>query len=190
MEVTLLSSLLAGLVNQASAYTIAGNVPGLMGNAHPSIAPYEVLAASGRPSSSRSATTRSSLALAAVLGLSETAGDPRFATNAARVAHRAELTALIEADCGRTPRTRGRSASPPQGSRAGRSTTSPRGSRWPNASGSSRSSRSPTRVEPPPQRQVAHAVTLSATPAAYRTAPPDIDEDRAAVLELIGWDRS
>jgi crotonobetainyl-CoA:carnitine CoA-transferase CaiB-like acyl-CoA transferase len=40
VEVNLLSSLLAGLVNQASAYTIAGAVPGRMGNAHPSISPY------------------------------------------------------------------------------------------------------------------------------------------------------
>jgi len=43
VEVDLLSSLLAGLVNQASAYTVAGVVPSRMGNQHPSIAPYEPL---------------------------------------------------------------------------------------------------------------------------------------------------
>jgi len=37
MEVDLLSSLLAALVNQGSAFTIAGVVPGRLGNAHPSI---------------------------------------------------------------------------------------------------------------------------------------------------------
>src|SRR4051794_5002083 len=44
VEVDLLSALLAGLVNQASGYTVAGAVPGRIGNSHPSIAPYELLA--------------------------------------------------------------------------------------------------------------------------------------------------
>ncbi len=42
VEVDLFSSLLAALVNQGSAYTIAGVVPQRMGNAHPSISPYEL----------------------------------------------------------------------------------------------------------------------------------------------------
>ena len=49
VEVDLLSSLLAGLVNQASAYLNAGVVPGRLGNAHPSIAPYQTLDAADRP---------------------------------------------------------------------------------------------------------------------------------------------
>src|SRR5690606_35526952 len=41
IEVDLLSSLLAALVNQAAGYTAGGVVPQRMGNRHPSIAPYE-----------------------------------------------------------------------------------------------------------------------------------------------------
>ena len=37
-----------------------------------------------------------------------------------------------------------------------------------------------------PQRQVANPVAYSATPPTYRTAPPAVDEDRAAVLALLG----
>ncbi len=44
VEVDLFSALLASLVNQGSAYTIAGAVPERMGNRHPSISPYEVYA--------------------------------------------------------------------------------------------------------------------------------------------------
>ncbi|HEX4753033.1 MAG TPA: CoA transferase, partial [Solirubrobacterales bacterium] len=44
VEVDLLSALLASLVNQGSAYTIAGAVPERLGNRHPSISPYEVYA--------------------------------------------------------------------------------------------------------------------------------------------------
>ena len=49
VEVNLLSSLLSALVNQSSGYVVAGVVPGILGNRHPSIAPYEVLAARDRP---------------------------------------------------------------------------------------------------------------------------------------------
>ena len=45
VEVDLLSSLLAALVNQGSAFTLAGHVAARMGNAHPSIAPYELMRA-------------------------------------------------------------------------------------------------------------------------------------------------
>src|SRR5581483_6114610 len=44
-EVSLFGALLAGLVNQASAYLGAGVVAGRLGNRHPSIAPYESFAA-------------------------------------------------------------------------------------------------------------------------------------------------
>ena len=61
VEVDLLSSLLAALVNQASAYTAGGVVPQRMGNQHPSIAPYELLPLPATASSSSpSATTASS----------------------------------------------------------------------------------------------------------------------------------
>lgn len=49
VEVHLLTSLLSGMVNQPAGYTLAGAVPGILGNRHPSIAPYEVFEAAGRP---------------------------------------------------------------------------------------------------------------------------------------------
>ncbi len=51
----------SALVNQGSAYTLAGEVPHRMGNAHPSIAPYELYRTAATASScSRSAPTGSS----------------------------------------------------------------------------------------------------------------------------------
>ena len=49
VEVNLLSSLLSALVNQSSGYVVAGVVPGILGNRHPSIAPYETVPAADRP---------------------------------------------------------------------------------------------------------------------------------------------
>ena len=60
VEVNLLSTLLSSLVNQSVAYTAAGVDPGILGNRHPSIAPYEVYRQLTSPWSSPSATTASS----------------------------------------------------------------------------------------------------------------------------------
>jgi crotonobetainyl-CoA:carnitine CoA-transferase CaiB-like acyl-CoA transferase len=43
VEVDPLSVLLSSMVNQSAGYTAAGVVPGIMGNRHPSIAPYELV---------------------------------------------------------------------------------------------------------------------------------------------------
>lgn len=95
VEVNLLSSLLSGLVNQAGAFVGAGVVPGRMGNAHPSIAPYEVFAARDRSLAVAVGTDRQFAAFATALGAPEWAHDDRFRLNSLRVAHREELTALV-----------------------------------------------------------------------------------------------
>ncbi|HEX3974706.1 MAG TPA: CoA transferase [Solirubrobacteraceae bacterium] len=91
VEVNLLSSLLAGLVNQASAYTIAGSVPGRMGNAHPSISPYELYATGEGDLVLAVGNERQFAALCEVLSAPELAADPRFGSNSDRVANRAAL---------------------------------------------------------------------------------------------------
>jgi crotonobetainyl-CoA:carnitine CoA-transferase CaiB-like acyl-CoA transferase len=96
VEVDLLSALLAGLVNQASGYTVAGTVPRRIGNAHPSIAPYELLATAAGDLVLAVGNDRQFAALCEELGRPELAADPRFATNPARVEHRAELRAELE----------------------------------------------------------------------------------------------
>ncbi|MFF0224151.1 CaiB/BaiF CoA transferase family protein [Streptomyces sp. NPDC004629] len=95
VEVSLLTSLLSALTNQASAYVSGGVVPRAMGNRHPSIAPYEVVDAKDRPLALAVGNDRQFTALCTELGLSELADDPRFATNPARVTHRGELLDLL-----------------------------------------------------------------------------------------------
>jgi crotonobetainyl-CoA:carnitine CoA-transferase CaiB-like acyl-CoA transferase len=97
VEVDLLTSLLAGLVNQASAHLNAGIVPGRTGNAHPSIAPYQTLAAADRPIAVAVGNDAQFRRLADVLDPGGTlAADPRFATNPDRVHHREALAAELE----------------------------------------------------------------------------------------------
>ena len=96
VEVDLLSSLLAGLVNQASAYTVAGVVPERMGNAHPSITPYEPLRCADRELVVAVGNDRQFGALCDVVGAPELARDPRFTGNRARVENRDALRAALE----------------------------------------------------------------------------------------------
>jgi crotonobetainyl-CoA:carnitine CoA-transferase CaiB-like acyl-CoA transferase len=96
VEVDLLSSLLAALVNQGSAYTVAGVVASRMGNEHPSIAPYELLRCADRELVVAVGNDRQFGALCEVLGAPELATEPRFATNPARVEHRAALRVELE----------------------------------------------------------------------------------------------
>ncbi|MGN6215842.1 MAG: CaiB/BaiF CoA transferase family protein [Solirubrobacterales bacterium] len=97
VEVDLLSALLAGLVNQASAYTVAGVVPQRMGNRHPSIAPYQLLRCGEGEIVLAVGNDRQFAELCEVLGETGLAVDERFATNPARVANREELRPRLEA---------------------------------------------------------------------------------------------
>ena len=96
LEVSLLTSSLAGLVNQAQAYLETGQSPRRMGNDHPSIAPYGILHAGDRALAVACGNDGQFARLVAVLGRPELAADERFATNSARVAHRIELVAQLE----------------------------------------------------------------------------------------------
>jgi crotonobetainyl-CoA:carnitine CoA-transferase CaiB-like acyl-CoA transferase len=95
VEVNLLSSAMSGLVNQTAAYTTAGVVPHRMGNAHPSLFPYESMPTADREMIITAGNDRQFRALCEVLGIAGLADDPRFATNADRTRNRAELRPLL-----------------------------------------------------------------------------------------------
>ncbi|MET1073052.1 MAG: CaiB/BaiF CoA-transferase family protein, partial [Umezawaea sp.] len=96
VEVDLLSVLLSSMVNQSAGYALAGVVPGIMGNRHPSIAPYQLVDTADRPMVLAVGNDRQFARLCSVLDVPELATDPRFTTNGQRVAHVDELLALLE----------------------------------------------------------------------------------------------
>jgi crotonobetainyl-CoA:carnitine CoA-transferase CaiB-like acyl-CoA transferase len=96
IEVPLLDSGLAGLVNVAQNALVTGADPTRYGNAHPNIVPYQAFeTASGRIAVA-AANDGLFRALCGALGLDELAGDARFASNSARVDNRAELVPLLQ----------------------------------------------------------------------------------------------
>jgi crotonobetainyl-CoA:carnitine CoA-transferase CaiB-like acyl-CoA transferase len=100
IEINLIHSALAGLANQATAYLNAGEVPGRLGNVHPSIEPFATFATADDPIMICSGNDVQFAALAAAIGAPELATDERYATNAKRVRNRDELRAELEARLG------------------------------------------------------------------------------------------
>lgn len=96
LEVNLLSSLHAALVNQGQSYLGAGVVPHRLGNAHPSIAPYQLFACRGGSLAICCGNDAQFAALCRVLGVERLTDDDRFRSNRQRVAHRAALVEQLE----------------------------------------------------------------------------------------------
>ncbi|MEV7672188.1 CoA transferase [Streptomyces sp. NPDC088752] len=182
VEVSLLGSLLSALTNQAAAYLGAGVVPRAMGNRHPSITPYEVFEAEDRPLVLAVGNDRQFRTLCERLGLPELAGDGRFATNAARVAHREELAAALAgplesrtADAWCEELTAAGVPCGPINDLAAAFDLADRLGLAP---------RVPESAAGP--GQVAHPIRLGATPPSYRAAPPRLGEHTDAVLGAEG----
>jgi crotonobetainyl-CoA:carnitine CoA-transferase CaiB-like acyl-CoA transferase len=95
VEVNLLSSALSGLVNHSSGYVAGGTIPFRMGNAHPSLFPYEPLPTSDGELIVIAGNDGQFRKLCQVLGLNDLPDDPRFGRNQDRTANRDELRPLL-----------------------------------------------------------------------------------------------
>ena len=105
VDMALLDTQVAMLANLGANYLVSGKVPGRAGNAHQNIVPYqvfEVQAPANAPAGSKdhlilAVGNDSQFAkFCAVAKRPDIAADPRYAKNAGRVNHRAELVPLLE----------------------------------------------------------------------------------------------
>ena len=97
IDMSLLDSMVGVLANQSMSYLVSGMLPRRMGNAHPNIVPYQPFAVSDGYVVIAVGNDAQFARLCEFLGLTEVAVDPRFVTNAARVAHRAQLIDTLSA---------------------------------------------------------------------------------------------
>jgi formyl-CoA transferase len=98
IDMALFDTQLAMLANQASNALLSGEDPPRQGNTHPNIVPYQPFDAADQPIIIAVGNNRQFARLAAICGHPEWAGDERFSTNGARVAHRGAIVAMI-AEC-------------------------------------------------------------------------------------------
>ncbi|WP_182083972.1 CaiB/BaiF CoA-transferase family protein [Aureimonas sp. ME7] len=96
IDMALMDAMTGVLANQALNYFAGGTAPKRLGNAHPNIVPYQSFAVADGHIVIACGNDRQFARLATIIGESDLAGDPRFATNEARVAHRAGLIAIME----------------------------------------------------------------------------------------------
>ena len=186
IDVSILESTLAILVNQAQNAFVTGRAPTRRGNSHPNIVPYETFPTSDGEIAVSAASERQWRRLCEALRLPALVDDPRFATNGARVEHRDELRPLLvarfaarssaawlerldaaEVPCGPINDVAAAFASPQATARG-------------------------SRVEMEHPRlgrvdQVGSPFTLSDTPAAIRTPPPLLGEQADEILDELGY---
>ena len=104
VETDLMRSSAAVLINVGEACLVTGREAERHGNAHPNIVPYRTFPASDGELVLAVGTDPQFARLAALVGRPEWAHDPRYATNASRVANRAELEAQLARIFAREPR--------------------------------------------------------------------------------------
>jgi crotonobetainyl-CoA:carnitine CoA-transferase CaiB-like acyl-CoA transferase len=95
VEVNLLSSALSGLVNHSSGYVAGGTVGYRMGNAHPSLFPYEPLPTADGELIVIAGNDGQFRKLCRVLDLPGLPDDPRFGRNQDRTANREALRPIL-----------------------------------------------------------------------------------------------
>ncbi|MGH3627199.1 MAG: CaiB/BaiF CoA transferase family protein [Sciscionella sp.] len=182
VEVNLLSSALTGLVNHSSAFAAGGVVPFRMGNAHPSVFPYEPLPTADNDLIVTAANDGQFRKLCEVLGVPELADDPRFARNADRTERREELRPLLVERLKRRGALEWFELLVAAGVPSGPINTIDGGFAM-----AERFELDPIVEVGEGERAVPttrHPIRFSETPAAYRLPPPELDEHGA---ELRAW---
>jgi formyl-CoA transferase len=96
IDISLLESQVAWLANVGSAYLVTGEEPQRYGNAHATIVPYQTFPASDGEFALAVGNDGQWRTLCAVIARPDLGADQRFASNPQRIAHRAELVALLE----------------------------------------------------------------------------------------------
>ena len=103
LTVSLAHSATAALVNVAQNALVGGAEPERWGNGHPNLVPYQLFETADRRLALAVGNDLQWVACCRVLGLEREAADPRLATNAGRVRHRAEAVAAVGAALRRRP---------------------------------------------------------------------------------------
>ncbi len=182
VEVNLMSSLLSGLVNQASSTLATGASPQRMGNAHPSIAPYETMTTADSPLAVAVGTDKQFAALVNALGVPDLAEDKKFLNNAARVANRVELKEVLEAEFSTRPAAEWADMLTAKGVPAGKVNSVGEALQLAEGLELKPVVEIPDHASGRTSQQVANPIRLSETPAQYRLLPPLLGEHAGATF--------
>jgi crotonobetainyl-CoA:carnitine CoA-transferase CaiB-like acyl-CoA transferase len=183
VRVNLLTSLLSALANQASSTLETGISPGRMGNAHPSIAPYETFSTADQTIALAVGTDGQFAQLADAIGAPELSADPRFVNNVSRVENRPALREALEQRLHSRPATDWLPEFAERNIPAGRVNSIAQALELADSLGLTPVAETPAVAADGtvhPVRTVANPVDLSLTPARYSSPPPGLGEHDGA----------
>ena len=175
MTIDLLSANLAMLANQSTGWLADGSVPGRIGNVHPSIEPFATYRARDGDLMLGAGNDTQFRRLVEAIGAPELADDSRFSSNEARVANRDALRPLLEKHLGKRNRAEWHETLLAAGVPAGAVQTID------EAFSLARSLGLDVVDDTDGVRTVRFPARLSATPAATRRRPPELDEHGAEI---------
>lgn len=95
LDISLLDAQVSWLINQGVGYLVSGEVPGRLGNGHPTIVPYETFPASDQSFILAVGNDSQFQKFCDVADAPDLSADPRFEKNADRVRNRKELVPII-----------------------------------------------------------------------------------------------
>lgn len=175
VETNLLSAALSSLVNQSSAVVAGGVVPGRMGNAHPSLFPYEPLPTVDGELIVIAANDGQFRTLCGAIDAPELLDDPRFTTMIDRTARREELRPLLTEKLAKRGSHEWFSVLSAAGVPCGPINTLAEGLQLADELGLSPVVEAGAGSAAVPG--VRHPVEYSETPPSYRRPPPALDDD-------------
>jgi len=187
LDMALFDSQLTWLINIGSNWLNAGEAPERWGNAHPSIVPYDVFAGGdGRCFVLGVGTDALWQRLVVLLEQPDLAGDARFATNEARIAHREHLNVILRARFAEKP------ADVWLQELAAARIPSAAIQTVPEALRDTHTLERQLIVEIDHPllgiaKSVANPMRMSGSPPAYRLPPPMLGEHTASILGELGW---
>jgi len=188
IDLALLDTEVASLANLALNYLSTGISPKRMGNAHPNIAPYQVLPAADGHFIVAVGNDGQFRRMCEVMEVAALATDPRFSTNADRVRNRAALDPLLEERSGRRGKHDWLAALEAAGVPCGPINDIGEAFAEPQIA-----ARQMVVELPHPTagtaKLVGNPIKLSRTPVEYRSAPPLLGEHSDTVLrDILGYD--
>ena len=186
IDIALLDVQVAALANQSGNYLLSGSVPQRMGSAHPSIVPYQPFACADGHVMLAIGNDGQFTSLCRAAGQAAIASDERFATNAMRVRHRAELLEVLKPLMRQHGVERWCELAQQEGFPCGPINTIDRVFRDPQV----RAREMHIQMNSPSYGAldlVASPMRLSASPVSYRRAPPSLGQDTQEVMRDLHY---
>jgi crotonobetainyl-CoA:carnitine CoA-transferase CaiB-like acyl-CoA transferase len=189
VDVSLFDSTIALLSYQASAYLNAAFVPTRMGNRHPTIAPYDTVAAADGEFFLAVGNDDQFRRCCEVIGVPELASDPRFTTNPARVANYTDLRDVLAVALRQRPRDEWLARLTAAGVPCGAVRDIPDVLADPQVE-ARHMIEAVEHVAAGQIKVLGVPVKMSDTPGSVRTAPPTLGQHTESVLREIGIDEA